>query len=196
MQLQLPLCRSEPSSSTRSSLRICSNFVGLNAAFAAATVIGIAPSSNALIDAVVAGYGRWSGQVTYSFPSDVSAYSGSYAAAVDGVQQVSATQINAIRGILEGTGNIYCSVEALCGLDFVQVADNTIRANVNLQISQCDNFGGSNLATARVGDFPGSPVYPGFPDAAGDLWFGDDSGSGADDGAQVFRNPVIGNYAG
>ncbi|HYI31049.1 MAG TPA: hypothetical protein VD863_24665 [Bradyrhizobium sp.] len=170
--------------------------VGLNAAFAAATVIGIAPSSNALIDAVVAGYGRWSGQVTYSFPSDVSAYSGSYAAAVDGVQQVSATQINAIRGILEGTGNIYCSVEALCGLDFVQVADNTIRANVNLQISQCDNFGGSNLATARVGDFPGSPVYPGFPDAAGDLWFGDDSGSGADDGAQVFRNPVIGNYAG
>ena len=47
-----------------------------------------------------------------------------------------------------------------------------------------------------MGDFPGSPVYPGFPDAAGDLWFGDDSGSGADDGAQVFRNPVIGNYAG
>ena len=77
----------------------------------------------------------------------------------------------------------------------MQVADNTVRANVNLQISQCDNFGGSNLATARVGDFPGSPVYPGFPDAAGDLWFGDDSGSGADDGAQVFRNPVIGNYA-
>jgi len=167
----------------------------LNDPFAAATAVGVAPSGNPIIDAVVAGYGRWSGQVTYSFPSNVSAYSGSYATAVDGVQQVSAAQINATRGILEGTGNIYCSVEAFCGLDIAQVADNTVRANVNLQISQCDNFDGSNMPTARVGDFPGSPIYPWFPDAAGDVWFGDDSGSGADDGAQVFRNPVIGNYA-
>ena len=134
-------------------------------------------------------------QVTDSFPSEPSAYNGGYAVAVDGFLQVSTAQINAIRGILEGTGNIYCSVEAFCGLDLAQVADNTVRANVNLQIAQCDNFGGANLSTARVGDFPGSPVYAWFPDAAGDLWFGDDSGTGADDGGQVFRSPVIGNYA-
>ena len=167
----------------------------LSDAFAAATAVGVAPSGNPVIDAVVAGYGRWSGQVTYSFPSDALAYSNSYAVAIDGLVQVSAAQINAIRGILEGTGNIYGSVEAFCGLDLAQVADNTDRSNVNLQIAQCDNFGGVNLPTARVGDFPGSPIYPGFTDAAGDLWFGNDSGTGANDGGQVFRTPVIGNYA-
>jgi serralysin len=167
----------------------------VNDPFAAATAVGVAPSGNALIDAVVAGYGRWSGQVTYSFPSDTSAYPGGYAVAVDGFVQVSAAQINAIRGILEGAGNIYGSVEAFCALDLAQVADNTDRSSVNLQIAQCDNFGGANLPTARVGDFPGSPIYPGFPDAAGDLWFGNDSGTGANDGGQIFRTPAIGNYA-
>jgi len=165
----------------------------LENSFDAATVAGVTPSGNVYIDAVVAGYGRWSGQVSYSFPSNVSAYNGSYAVAVDGVQQVSATQIAAIQKILEGTN--FCSVEAFCGLDIVQVADNTVRSSVNLQISQCDNFGGANLATARVGDFPGSPMFPGFPDAAGDVWFGDDSGNGTDDGLQGYRTPTMGNYA-
>ncbi len=135
----------------------------------AATVAGVLASGNTFIDAVVAGYGKWSGQVTYSFPSNVSAFGtpATYATAVDGFQQVSVQQMVAIQKILEGAGNAYGSVEAVCGLDFVQLADNTHRSSVNLQISQCDNFGGANLATARVADFPGSPIFPLFPDAAG-----------------------------
>jgi len=163
---------------------------------AAAGVAAVTPSGNVFIDAVVAGYGKWSGTVTYSFPSDVSAYGDppSYAVDIDGFQQISAAQIAAIQGILEGTGNIYGSVESVCDLDLVQVADNTDRSSVNLQIAQCDNFGGSNLPTARVGDFPGSPIFVDFTDAAGDVWFGDDSGTGSDDGQQGYRNPVLGNY--
>jgi hypothetical protein len=77
----------------------------------AATVVSVAPSGNVFIDAVVAGYRRWFGQVIYSFPSNVSAFGSpaTYATSVDGFQQVSAAQIAAVQRILEGSGNSYCS---------------------------------------------------------------------------------------
>ncbi|MBI3436598.1 MAG: M10 family metallopeptidase C-terminal domain-containing protein [Proteobacteria bacterium] len=162
---------------------------------AAAATAGVAPSGNVFIDSIIFGSGRWSGLLTYSFPSDANAaFGGVYAVAVTGFQQVSATQIAAVQAILEGSGNAYGSVESVTNLGISRVADNTFRASVNLQISQSDFFGGANLPTAWVGDFPGSPIFPGFPDAQGDVWFGDDSGNGGNDHAQGFRNPVPGNY--
>lgn len=149
--------------------------------FEAASSGGVSPLGNSFIDGVLIGT-RWTSSVNYSFPTSSAPYQYT---GIDGIAAVSAQQMSAVRSILEGTG--LASFESVCNITIAEVGSTNGPSVSDIMIAQCNNFGGSNLSTARVADFPGSLIYPGIPSAAGDVWFGDD-------GSQ-YRSPVIGNYA-
>lgn len=144
------------------------------------------PLGHSLVDGVLIGT-RWTSSVNYSFPTDASPYvvGGYYADSVAGITAVSAQQMAAVRSIMEGTGLV--SFESVCNISITEVSSSSNSSVSDIMIAQCNTFGGSNLSTARVADFPGALIYPYFPTAAGDVWFGDDGNQ--------YRSPVIGNYA-
>ncbi len=149
-------------------------------------VISATPTGDQYIDGVLYGT-QWAGPITYSFADSFADFGVTYPYAISGFQQISAIQQNAIQSILEGTvasGTAlftFGSFEQISNLD-ISLASDPFGAS-DLTIGQTDLFGGSNLATARVADFPElSQVNSG-----GDVWFGNDYAS--------YRTPELGTYA-
>ncbi|WP_353643022.1 hypothetical protein [Mesorhizobium sp. WSM2239] len=66
------------------------------------TVISAVTTGDTYIDGVLYGT-QWSGPITYSFADSFADFGVGYSHTVGGFQQVSATQMNAIQSILEGT---------------------------------------------------------------------------------------------
>ncbi|KQV34793.1 M10 family metallopeptidase [Rhizobium sp. Root1212] len=142
------------------------------------------PSGNQYIDGILYGT-QWSGPITYSFADALSDF-GTYPYAIDGSQQISATQQNAIQSILEGTASsgtalfTFGSYSQIANIDISLAADPA--GSSDITIGQTNMFDGSDLTTARVADFP--LLSQGV--SGGDVWFGDN---------YDYRTPQVGTYA-
>lgn len=152
-----------------------------------AKAVYVSIPSNANVAGVVYGT-KWASALTYSFPDSGADY-GSYTHSATSFVQVSFEQRQAVRQILEGStpysgGPVfkYGSFESVCNINLSEAAD--FASYSDIMFGQVDTFDGSNLATARVADFPiveGPPVR----NSAGDVFFGDDYN---------YRNPIPGSY--
>ena len=140
-------------------------------------------SGDPLIDGLLFDGRAWSSlSLTYSFPDSPYDYEYPYGNFMEpwrpGFGQVSARQMSAIQGILEGgtlgTGlSGYNAIEALTNLDFIRVGQD-----------------GADLRFAETG-YPVAPAWTYLPannPAGGDTWFISDY-PGYD-----FGNPVLGDY--
>ncbi|MDQ0320528.1 serralysin [Pararhizobium capsulatum DSM 1112] len=150
-----------------------------------AVAVSSTPTGNQYIDGVLYGT-QWSGPITYSFADNLTDFS-TYPYAIDGFQQISVQQQNAIQSIFEGTvatGTAmftYGSFSQVSNIDISLATGSTGASDIT--IGQTNLFGGKNLATARGADFP--LLSQGA--SGGDVWFGDDYA--------YYRTPLLGSYA-
>ena len=147
-----------------------------------ATVIGgIASSGSNDVNALIYGT-KWSGAITYSFPTLFATY-GAYSHTVGTFAQVSLTQRDAIRKILGG--NNQTGVGSFNSFDKVANISISETSGFNdpsdIMVGQATNFDGSVLGTARVADFPRLDQRS----DSGDVWFGTN---------YDFTNPIKGTY--
>ena len=141
------------------------------------TVVGgIANSGNQNINALIYGT-RWTGTITYGFPDAFADY-GAYSHTTSGFYQLGLQQMTAARLILEGAAGI--AGKGTSGSLFGYSSYNSVASIVTDEVAGFDAadislagtnlFDGSNLATARVADFPRLDQRS----DSGDIWFGDD----------------------
>ena len=159
------------------------------------TVVGgIVDSGVQNINALIYGT-RWTGQITYNFPDAFADY-GAYSHTTSGFFQAPLQQRTAVRLILEGLPGVagrdtagtvfgYGSYEGVASLDLIDsglasMAGDFVAADIS--VAGTNLFDGSNLATARVADFPRLDQRS----DSGDIWFGNDYAS--------YQTPLPGTY--
>ncbi|MBX3503322.1 MAG: M10 family metallopeptidase C-terminal domain-containing protein [Alphaproteobacteria bacterium] len=149
---------------------------------AVGTTLGGTPTSPA--NGVLSSY-KWSGPVTYSFPTLASNYEAGYGEVSSGFAAISNAQRQAVRYILEGTSSQaggpvfrYGSFESVIAVSISEVANpsNGALNTADIRVAQ------SSWANPTAYAYYPAPGAGGY---AGDIWFGN---------AYDYRSPVVGTY--